>query len=168
MTEPRALTVRARVVVVAGLATWSGLSCQSDPLRQRAVTHELRVMACAAGCPLPPPDSTPITEGDRGDTVVVFLEVRNALPGLVEVALRGLCAENVAVLAGAAVVRQIPSPVTCPDSTLRRSVEPVLGNTEKRYFRWFIDSGLVTGAYLMEARILLEPRILPQLFFTVR
>ena len=160
--------MRASVVVVASLATCLSLSCRSDPFRQRAVTNELRVMACAAGCPIPPPDSTPIIEGDRGDTVVVFLEVRNALPGLVDVALRGLCAENVAVLAGSGVVRQIPSPVTCPDSTFRRAVEPVLGNTEKRYFRWFIDSALVTGAYLLEGRILLEPRIVPQLIFTVR
>jgi len=58
--------------------------------------------------------------------------------------------------------------VTCPDSTVRRYVEPVLGNTEKRFIRFVVDSGIVAAAYVLEGRIALNPRIVPQLLFTVQ
>jgi hypothetical protein len=160
---------RLRMLTLTAVA-WASVTCRSDPLRQFAVTNELRVVTCRPGCPIPPPagDTTPITSAARGDTVVVFLEVRNALFDSVEVVLRGACAENVAVIAGAGVVRQIPNPVTCPDSTLRRFVEPLSGDTERRFYRWIVDSGLVTGVYLLEGRMAIVPRIFPQIEFTVR
>jgi hypothetical protein len=166
--------VRARLWAACVGALALGLGCSTNPVGARSITTEIRLYLCAPGCPVPPADpSATITDVNRGDSVLVFMEVSNGFPfdpGLPDssfVIVRGRCAENAALLDGAGLRRTVPSTVSCPDSVVRRYVERAGGNTELRYLPWLVDSGLVAGTYVLQGRLLVDPVLLPELQITV-
>jgi hypothetical protein len=101
------------------------------------------------------------TSVNRGDTVTVHVELTDSTTvGGSTVTVRAICAENVAIRRGGAVVATLPSPATCPDSVYQRTVGLALSaDWDSRLYNWVIPAGLTPGTYTLEGRVLVAPAL---------
>ncbi len=158
------VTVRGGVVVLLGSMTLVACFNTAEPTGF-VFQYGISAFGCDSTCAVP--GATMIDTAARGDTVWLRHEVLlvQSIRDSAEATLRPACAENVAIHAGVNVVRTIPAPATCQDSTA--TLKFALGGAVMRFSQWVVDSGLTPMTYVIVGRVMVRPLIEPSFSFVV-
>lgn len=131
-----------------------------------SLIYEVRLFGCRSdACEAP---GHRVAAVSRGDTVWVHVLLQGASSeDRVQVQVRPVCAENVAIREADRTVAVLPAPITCPDSVYHRDVTQWPG-VESRHWRWVVSPSLSPGLYEAEGRMLIEPALEARTMFEIR
>jgi len=101
------------------------------------------------------------TSANRGDTINVLVSLSDSItPGGSPATVRAICAQNLIIRHGSAVVASLPTPVTCPDSTYQLTLGLAFSaNWDSRIFTWVIPNTLAPGTYTIVPQVLVQPTV---------
>jgi hypothetical protein len=162
-----------RTTIMLGAVLASTSCVQSQEPTGFSFGYQLSAYDCATSCDAP--GDSLISSAARGDTVWVshLVQLVSAIDSTrpQQATLRPACGVNVVVLAGVTIVRSLPAPAICPDSTFEQNFTlagVAFPRSIDRYTRWIVDSGIPPGTYQLRGGVMVQPRLEPSFSFAIQ